>query len=145
MVLCEEIFRVIVYNPDFHFQQCVELRFQKCWGFAFLSTTMKCLKWKTLFLLSLCLFLFFMLQEAVNHPVCRFQSLVSPLHTLIWMANKSQCRVSARKCKPHWSIKMKIYPTFSILFLILRFPQLHEYDDTNWHLQSFLRFPSSKA
>lgn len=69
-----------------------------------------------------------MWQEAVNHPVCRFQSLLSPLLILIWMANKSQCRVSAWKCKPHWTTKMKIYHTFGVNFLILRFPQLYEYD-----------------
>lgn len=125
---------VIVYNPDFHFQQYVELSFQKS-----VSNQRACIFIKNFEMFevenpissSSVLFSLLMWQEAVNHPMCRFQSLVSTLLIFICMANKSQCRISARKCNPRWRIKMKIYPAFGITFLILRFPQLYEYGDTN--------------
>lgn len=140
--------RVIGHNPDFHFQPCAELSFQKSnWNLSacIFINNFEMFEVENLISSSSMLISLFMWQEAVNHPVCRFQSLVSPRIILIWMANKSQCRVSARKCNPRWRIKMKLQSAFGIIFLTLRFPQLYEYDDTNWHLESFLRFPSPMA
>lgn len=43
----------------------------------------------------------FMWQEAVNHPGCRLQSLLSPLLILTWMTNKNQRTVCAGKHNTH--------------------------------------------
>lgn len=40
---------------------------------------------------------------------------------------------------------MKIYSFSGITFLTLIFPQIYENDVTSWHLESFVRFPGSKA
>lgn len=146
---CEEIFTELLSVVQiFHFQKCVELsfpeRYLKPEGLHFYQQLWNVWSGKPYFFF-LCAYFSFHAARSCESPHVWFQSPVSPLLILIGVGHKSQCRVSAWKCKPHCSIKMKIYPTFGINFLIRRVPQLYEYDDTNWHLESFLRFPGPKA